>query len=39
VIGGSYRRQFALLAFALEVSFKDVFGGGWAGGSPGTSPA
>lgn len=39
VIGVSYRRQFALLAFAVEVSFKDVFGGGWPGGLPGTSPA
>lgn len=39
VIGTSYRRQFAILAFAVGVSFGDVFGGGWAGGPPGTSPA
>ncbi len=39
VIGVSYKRQYALLAFAVEVSFKDVFGGGWPGGLPGTSPA
>jgi hypothetical protein len=39
VVGVSYRRLYALLAFALEVSFKDVFGGGWPGGLPGTSPA
>lgn len=32
VIGANYARQFKLLAFALEVSFKDFFGGGLPGG-------
>lgn len=37
VVGTSYRRLFALLAFQLEVSFGDFFGGGSRGGLAATA--